>query len=67
MTDFDDHKWKHSGAASTMVSILAYRPSCPGFDSQHSVNGINVDVAVFNQRHCFKESGQWLENSSSAG
>ena len=45
---------------SAMVSILAYWPSCPGFDSQLSRK--IVDVAKVNQWRCFEESDQWLEN-----
>ena len=49
-----------------MVSILASRPHCPRFDSQHSRNffrGKKLScVAEVNWRHFLEESGQWLEN-----
>ena len=48
-----------------MISILASRPSCTGFNSQHSWDIFwwkNVSVAEVNQRHCLEESGQCLEN-----
>ena len=48
-----------------MVSILASRPSYPGFDSQGSQKfseGKIVDVPDVNQQSYFEESGQWLEN-----
>ena len=48
-----------------MVSILASRPSCPGFDSlipKKFSEEKNVDVAEVYQRRCLEESGQWLEN-----
>ena len=48
-----------------MVSILASRPSCPGFESQHSeifFRGKIVDVAESNQQRSLEESQQWLEN-----
>ena len=53
------------GEHSKMVSILASRPSCIGFDSQRSqkkFRGTIVDVPEVNQWHCLEESGQWLEN-----
>ena len=40
-----------------MVSLLAFEPSCPGFDSHHSRN-----IAEVNLRRCVEISGQWLEN-----
>ena len=56
---------KREEQLSTMVSILASGPSCPGFDSQHSLKnfrGKNVNVAEVNQHRCLEERGQWLEN-----
>ena len=50
---------------STMVSILAARPSCPRFDSQRSRNffgGKIITVADVNQQRWLEESGQRLEN-----
>ena len=48
-----------------MVHILAFRPSCAGFDSQccqkNSEEKI-VDDAELNQWPCLEESGQWFEN-----
>ena len=47
-----------------MVSILASRLSCPGFNSQHSpkkFRGKNADVAEVDRRGCLEESRQWLE------
>ena len=44
-----------------MISIIASRPSCPGFESQHcpkKFRGKFIDAA----EHCFEESGQRLEN-----
>ena len=45
------------GQSSTIVSILASRPSCPGLDSQISPKKISdekiVNVAAINQRRCF--------------
>ena len=48
-----------------MVSILASRPSCPWFDSQHSPKNFrwkNIDIAEVNQWRCLEVSRQWLEN-----
>ena len=48
-----------------MVIILASRPSCLGFDSQHSQKFSEetiVDAAEVNQWCWLEESGQWLEN-----
>ena len=53
------------GQHSTIVSVLASRPSCPWFDSQHSrIFSVEktVDVSEVNQWRCLEESGQWLEN-----
>ena len=50
---------------STMVSILASGPSCPGFNSQCTPKNSEekiVNVVKVNQRHCLEESEQWLEN-----
>ena len=58
--------WHTGGQHSTMVSLLACGPSCPGFDFQHSPKKISetkiVDVAKVNQWRCLEESAQWLEN-----
>ena len=48
-----------------MVSILASRPSCHEFNSQHcqkNFRGKNCQCFEVNLQHCFEESGQWLEN-----
>ena len=45
-----------------MVSIRAYRPNCPGFESRHSQFFFIVDVAQANQRHCLEESELRHEN-----
>ena len=45
-----------------MVSILASRLSCPGFDSQHSRNFFRGKIAEVNQRCCIEKSRQWLVN-----
>ena len=53
------------GQHSTMFSILTSRPSCPGFNSQHSSffsEEIIGNSAKVNQQRCFVESGLWLEN-----
>ena len=39
-----------------MVSILASRPSSPGFDAQRS------QKSEVNQLSCLEEKGQWSEN-----
>ena len=49
-----------------MVSKLASRQSCPGFESQlsgHFFRGKIVDVADVNQRRCLEESGWCLEHA----
>ena len=56
--------WR-GGQLSTIVSILASRPSSPGYDSQRSQTMFKekiVDVAEVKQWPCLEESGQWLEN-----
>ena len=48
-----------------MVTKLASRPSCPGFNSQHSdflFQRIKLLIAEVNQQYCLEESGQWLES-----
>ena len=48
-----------------MVSIFASRPTCRGFNSQHSRRFSQegtVNVAEVNQQHCLEKSGQWFEN-----
>ena len=61
----DIKDWTHCPQQhSTMVSILAYRPSCPEFDSQQSQffsEEKSVGVAEVNQHRCLEESGQRLE------
>ena len=55
----------YAGQNCTTVGILASRPSCPGFDSQHSqicFEEKNVDAVEVNQLRNLEESGQWLEN-----
>ena len=50
---------------STIISILASRPSWPEFYSQGSQNflrGKNIAVVVVSQLCWSEESGQWLEN-----
>ena len=42
---------------STMISILASGPSCPGLDSKKIVN-----VSEANQWRCLEKSEQWLCN-----
>ena len=52
------------GQQSTMISILASRPSCLWFNSQHSQNfqRIYFDIAEVNHRCWLEERGQLLEN-----
>ena len=53
------------GQHRTMVGILAFGPSGPGFDSKGSQFFSEekiVDVAEDNQQRCLEESEQWLEN-----
>ena len=55
-------------SGGTNFSILASRPSCPKFDSQHSrifSRGKNLLtlLRLTNQWCWFEESGQWLENN----
>ena len=48
-----------------MVCILAYGPSCPWFNSQHSQTFWEekiINVAEVNQRRWLEKSGQWLKN-----
>ena len=48
-----------------IVNILASRPTCPRFNSQHSQNyfrGKMINEAEVNQRHCLKEWGQRFKN-----
>ena len=49
-----------------MDSILASRPSCLGFDSQHSPKNFNgkkiSDINEVNQKRRLEGSVQWLEN-----
>ena len=56
--------FKPVGQYSTMVSMVASGPHCPGFNSQCSqkIMRKNVNVAEVNQRRCLEESGQCLEN-----
>ena len=53
---------KGRGQHSTMVIILASRPSCPGFNSPHSLIFFSeetiVDVAEVKQWRCLEEIGQ---------
>ena len=48
------------GAQSTMVSILASGPSCPGFGSQRSQ--IFSEKNVGQRRSLEEKSGQWFGN-----
>ena len=60
---FPDEEQK--GQHTTMVRILASRPSCPCFESMCSQKNFRakiVDVAEVNQWRCLEESGKWLEN-----
>ena len=45
-----------------MVSVLASKPSCPGFNSQIFSRGKIVDVAEVNKWPCLEKSRQWVEN-----
>ena len=53
------------GQHITMVCILAYGPSCPWFNSQHSQTFWEekiINVAEVNQGRWLEKSEQWLEN-----
>ena len=56
---------KVGGEGSTMVRILAARPSCPRFDSQYFPKKLVdkiVDVVEVNQWSYLKQTLPWLEN-----
>ena len=46
------------GSLAQWLEPLGSIPSIPKTFSEEKM----VDVAEVNQRHCLKESGQWLEN-----